>query len=97
MAILSFKCPQTQHLFTSGKTRRFANIQSVAERKGTAEQFHRGACIPISGDPRRCKSSRYRPVSLRFAPCPGRESIDFILCSYFQDSTLVQCCILFGT
>ena len=33
MAILSFKCPDTQRLFTSGKTRRFANIQSVAERK----------------------------------------------------------------
>lgn len=33
MAILSFKCPETQRLFTSGKTRRFANIQPVAERK----------------------------------------------------------------
>ena len=33
MAIVSFKCPDTQRLFTSGKTRRFANIQSVAERK----------------------------------------------------------------
>ena len=33
MAILSFKCPETQRLFTSGKTRRFASIQSVAERK----------------------------------------------------------------
>ena len=33
MAILSFKCPDTQRLFTSGKTRRFSNIQSVAERK----------------------------------------------------------------
>lgn len=33
MAILSFKCPDTQWLFTSGKTRRFANIQTVAERK----------------------------------------------------------------
>ena len=33
MAILSFKCPDTQRLFTSGKTRRFANIQTVAERK----------------------------------------------------------------
>ena len=33
MAILSFKCPDTQRLFTSGKTRRFANIHSVAERK----------------------------------------------------------------
>lgn len=33
MAIVSFKCQDTQRLFTSGKTRRFANIQSVAERK----------------------------------------------------------------
>lgn len=33
MAILSFKCPDTQRLFTSGNTRRFANIHSVAERK----------------------------------------------------------------
>lgn len=33
MAILCFKCPDTQRLFTSGKTRRFANIQTVAERK----------------------------------------------------------------
>ncbi|MBN9404753.1 MAG: type II toxin-antitoxin system RelE/ParE family toxin [Burkholderiales bacterium] len=33
MAILSFKCQDTQRLFTSGKTRRFATIQSVAERK----------------------------------------------------------------
>ena len=33
MAIVSFQCLDTQRLFTSGKTRRFANIQSVAERK----------------------------------------------------------------
>lgn len=33
MAIVSFKCPDTQRLFTSGKSRRFANILSVAERK----------------------------------------------------------------
>lgn len=33
MAILSFKCPDTQRLFTSGKSRRFVGIQSVAERK----------------------------------------------------------------
>lgn len=33
MAIFSFKCTDTQRLFTSGKTRRFANIQAVAERK----------------------------------------------------------------
>ncbi len=35
MAIVSFKCPDTQRLFTSGKSRRFANIQNVAERKLT--------------------------------------------------------------
>lgn len=33
MSIASFRCPDTQRLFTSGKSRRFANIQSVAERK----------------------------------------------------------------
>ena len=33
MAIVSFKCPDTRRLFTSGRTRSFANIQSVAERK----------------------------------------------------------------
>lgn len=33
MAILSFACPETQRLFTTGKTRRFAAIQNVAERK----------------------------------------------------------------
>ena len=33
MAITSFKCQETQRLFTSGKTRQFANIQNVAERK----------------------------------------------------------------
>lgn len=33
MAIVSFRCPDTQGLFTSGKSRRFANVLSVAERK----------------------------------------------------------------
>lgn len=33
MSIVSFKCLDTQRLFTSGKTRRFTNIQAVAERK----------------------------------------------------------------
>lgn len=33
MFIVSFSCQETQQLFTSGRTRRFANIQSVAERK----------------------------------------------------------------
>ena len=33
MAILSFNCAETQRLFCSGTTRRFTNIQAVAERK----------------------------------------------------------------
>lgn len=33
MAIVSFRCSDTQRLFTSGKSRRFANILGVAERK----------------------------------------------------------------
>ena len=33
MAILSFNCAETQRLFCTGTTRRFANIQAVAERK----------------------------------------------------------------
>ena len=33
MTIISFKCQETQRLITSGKSRRFANIQTVAERK----------------------------------------------------------------
>lgn len=33
--ILSFKCADTQALFETGKTRRFANIKDVAERKLT--------------------------------------------------------------
>jgi proteic killer suppression protein len=33
MSIISFKCPDTQRLFTSGKSRRFGNILGVAERK----------------------------------------------------------------
>ena len=31
--IKSFKCPETQRLFETGKTKRWATIQSVAERK----------------------------------------------------------------
>jgi toxin HigB-1 len=31
--IVSFKCLDTQALFTTGKSRRFANIKIVAERK----------------------------------------------------------------
>ena len=33
MSILSFKCAETQRLFTTGKARRFVSIQSTAERK----------------------------------------------------------------
>ena len=33
MAIVDFKCPETEHLFTSGQSKRFANIKAVAERK----------------------------------------------------------------
>jgi proteic killer suppression protein len=31
--IQSFKCPDTQALYETGKSKRFANIKSVAERK----------------------------------------------------------------
>jgi len=33
MPITDFKCADTRHLFASGKSRRFANIKTVAERK----------------------------------------------------------------
>jgi toxin HigB-1 len=33
--IQSFKCAQTQELFETGKSRQFANIKQVAERKLT--------------------------------------------------------------
>lgn len=33
MPIQSFACDETRVLFTTGKTRRFVNIKSVAERK----------------------------------------------------------------
>jgi plasmid maintenance system killer protein len=33
MAIQSFSCAETQALFTTGKSARFANIKKVAERK----------------------------------------------------------------
>jgi proteic killer suppression protein len=33
MAIQSFSCADTQALFTTGKSARFANIKKVAERK----------------------------------------------------------------
>ena len=35
MSIQSFSCPETQALFVSGKSARFANIKKVAERKLT--------------------------------------------------------------
>ena len=33
MGIADFKCADTQQLFVSGKSRRFANIKTVAERE----------------------------------------------------------------
>jgi proteic killer suppression protein len=33
MAIQSFRCEETQALYETGKSKRFANIRSVAERK----------------------------------------------------------------
>ena len=33
--IQSFKCPDTQSLFETGRSRRFANIKEVAERRLT--------------------------------------------------------------
>jgi toxin HigB-1 len=36
--ILSFRCADTEALFVTGKSRRFANIKNVAERKLTQLQ-----------------------------------------------------------
>jgi len=33
--IISFKCPDTESLFVTGRSRRFANIKIIAERKLT--------------------------------------------------------------
>ena len=33
MGIVNFKCADTEQLFTTGRSRRFAGIQAVAERK----------------------------------------------------------------
>jgi len=33
VGIVNFKCADTQQLFTTGKTRRFAGVKTVAERK----------------------------------------------------------------
>ena len=41
--ILSFKCTDTQALFRTGKSKRFANIKTVAERKLT--QVHAAATL----------------------------------------------------
>ncbi len=41
--IRSFRCADTQVLFATGKSRRFANIRSVAERKLT--QLHAAATL----------------------------------------------------
>lgn len=43
MAIVSFACADTETLFATGKSRRFANIKTVAERKLT--QLHVAATI----------------------------------------------------
>ncbi len=41
--IRSFKCADTEALFVTGKSKRFANIKSVAERKLT--QLHAAATL----------------------------------------------------
>lgn len=41
--IRSFKCADTEALFVTGKSRRFANIKTVAERKLT--QLHAAATL----------------------------------------------------
>lgn len=41
--IRSFKCADTEALFATGKSRRFANIRTVAERKLT--QLHAAATL----------------------------------------------------
>jgi proteic killer suppression protein len=41
--IRSFKCADTEALFATGKSRRFANIKTVAERKLT--QLHAAATL----------------------------------------------------
>jgi proteic killer suppression protein len=41
--IRSFKCTDTEALFVTGKSRRFANMKSVAERKLT--QLHAAASL----------------------------------------------------
>ncbi len=41
--IRSFRCADTEALFATGKSRRFANIRSVAERKLT--QLHAAATL----------------------------------------------------
>lgn len=33
MSVVDFKCADTERLFTTGRTRRFAGIKAVAERK----------------------------------------------------------------
>ena len=41
--IRSFKCADTEALFVTGKSRRFANVKSVAERK--LPQLHAAATL----------------------------------------------------
>lgn len=51
----------------------YAPQASAPMRYGNAEKVPRGARIPASGGLRRCKSSQYLRVLLRFAPCiPSR-------------------------
>lgn len=47
--ILSFKCSDTQALFTTGKTKQWAAIQKVAERKLT--QLHAAATLDFLRSP----------------------------------------------
>jgi toxin HigB-1 len=47
--ILSFNCAETEHLFTTGKSRRFVNIKAVAERKLT--QLHAAATLDALKSP----------------------------------------------
>ena len=49
MAIVSFKCAETEALFTAGKSRRFANIKSVAERK--LAQLHAAVTVEFLRSP----------------------------------------------
>lgn len=49
MSIQSFSCPNTQELFTTGKSAKFANIKKVAERKLT--QLDAAPSVAFMGSP----------------------------------------------